>query len=166
MTSSPGTEVQARAVRTLARTFLTLPLVLLVPVLLALPLDDAREPPLALTLGVLALVGAGFAAAHVVGYRAPAIEPGTSAEQAGRESLQRFQTMLVLRFAMTEAPLLVALALSFALDHGPWPYLVAVVPGALSLAFHTWPGRRTVGRTRAALESRGARSYLDEALAA
>jgi hypothetical protein len=71
---------------------------------------------------------------------------------------------MFLRFALTEAPIIAALALSFVLDEGPWPLVVAVVAGVPAMLFHVLVRPSTIERVRAGLEARGARSYLAEAV--
>lgn len=153
----------AQASRILAIAISTAPVVMLVAVLLVVP-PDGTEPSLPVLLGALAAVAVGFFLAQSVGYRAPALAPGLSEAEARRTSLAVFQSRQLLRAAFTEIPIIAALALTFALDEGPWPMVVATVAGVPAMLFHLLPTRRVVDRVRLGLESGGARSYLPEAL--
>lgn len=155
---SPG-----RSLRVLALTLGTSPLIVLVAILFVLPPDQGELS----VLGAAAALGAvvlGFLAAQTIGYRVAALEPGLDEAAARRASVQAFQTTMILRFVLTEAPLIAALALSFVLDEGPWPFVLAVVVGVPSMLFHVLVRPRTIERVRAGLEARGARSYVAEAL--
>ncbi|WP_370208343.1 hypothetical protein [Aeromicrobium sp.] len=157
---SPG-----RTVRVLALALCTSPVVMLVAVLVVLPPSEG-ELSLPVALGVLALVAAAFALAQVVGYRAAPLPPGLGEAEARRRSVAAYQTLMMLRFVVTEVPVILGIALAFSLDQGPWPFVLAVVAGVPSMLFHVLVRRSSVDRVRAGLESGGARSSLDEALAA
>ena len=149
----------------LAISISTAPVVMLVAVLVVVP-PDGTEPSLPVLLGVLALVGLGFLLAQGIGYRVPALPAGLDEAEARRRSLVAFQTRQLVRVALTEIPVVVAVALTFVLDEGPWPMVVATVAGVPAMLYHLLPSRRVVDRVRLGLESGGARSYLPEALGA
>jgi hypothetical protein len=157
---SPG-----RSLRVLGLVLGTQPLVVLVAVLVVLP-PDSGELTLPVAAAVLALVAAGFVVAQTVGYRAAALPPGLDEADARHRSLAAYQQAMILRFVVTEVPVIVSLALAFSIDQGPWPFVLAVVAGVPSILFHVLVRRSGVDRVRSALESGGARSHLDEALAA
>ena len=71
----------------------------------------------------------------------------------------------MLRFALSEAPALVGMALAFVVDQGG--YLVFLVGAAVSLVLavlHVWPSDAQVTRVQQRLESAGARAPLLETL--
>ena len=155
---SPG-----RSLRLLALSLVTSPVIVLVAVLFVLPPGEGELSPVGAVIA-LGAVAIGFLAAQTIGYRVTALEPGLDEGEARRASLLAFQTTMFLRFALTEAPIIAALALSFVLDEGPWPLVVAVVAGVPAMLFHVLVRPSTIERVRAGLEARGARSYLAEAL--
>ena len=112
------------------------------------------------------VVGAvSLALITAVGYRAPALEPGTRPEDGVRTGLGVLRTGQVLRFALSEAPALVGMALAFVVDQGG--YLVFLVGAGVSLALaalHVWPRDAQVTRVQQRLESAGARAPLLETL--
>lgn len=163
MSAAPSAPSPGRSLRILAFTLCTSPVIVLVAILFVLPPAEGELS----TVGAAAVLGAvalGFVAAQTVGYRVAPLEAGLDEAAARRASLQAFQTTMILRFVLTEAPVIGALALSFVLDDGPWPFVLAVVVGVPSMLVHVLVTPRTVERVRAGLEAHGARSYLTEAL--
>jgi hypothetical protein len=163
MSGAPVASSPGRSLRLLAFALLTSPVVMLVAVLVVLP-PDQGELALPVAAGVLAAVLVGFVVAQRLGYRASPLPAGLDVDEARRRSVQAYQVSLLLRFVATEVPLVLALALAFVLQEGPWPYMVAVVAGLPSMAFHVLPRARSIERVQAALEAGGVRSYLPEAL--
>lgn len=107
----------------------------------------------------------GIAAAAVVplvGYRVEPLAPGDPAP--GRTALQRFQSTMLLRMAVSEVPALVALALTVTQPPASW---VNYLPGGLValalLAVHVRPTRAAVGRIEQGLDANGVRSGLSGA---
>lgn len=95
-----------------------------------------------------------------IGYRVPALQPGQ--EDPGT-SYARFQSAMILRFALSEAIAIASLAGAFVVTEGGFLVYVGGMLVSLALmAIHVWPGRRPVERTAAALESGGVRSPLRE----
>ncbi|WP_193613912.1 hypothetical protein [Nocardioides lijunqiniae] len=124
---------------------------------------DAPQP------WVLAAIAAAGVALHVlitlVGYRTPAIAPGTPADVAGGTSAAAMSSGTVLRAALSESVALASIALAFIVSEGS--YLTYVVGAAVSLALfvvHAYPGERTIARTEASLEREGGRSHLRDRL--
>lgn len=113
------------------------------------------------TIGVLAV--AAFLTAETVGFQVAPIAPGTPTEQATAQAVERFRAQLFVRFALTEATVLVGLVLSF-VTAGMWPIVIAMVLGWPVLVWEAYPRRRTVERFAEKLESEGARTALAEAL--
>ncbi|MXG89391.1 hypothetical protein [Nocardioides flavescens] len=128
------------------------------------PTDGALDatPLLAVPL-VAGLVAFGICEA--VGYRAPAITPGTDPEQARAQSVAAYRAGTTTRFAFSEAVLFVCLALGFVVTSGGFLLVVLAAVVAMALVwFECWPRERPVARTQASLERNGAPSYLREAL--
>lgn len=134
-------------------------------VMLILVLGLDAPPVWSLGVGPLLAV-AGFAAANAVGYRIPAAGHGHSRE-IGLTSVDRFRSSLFTRFALAEAPMILALMLSFVIrPESAWPYLAALPFGLASLWWHIWPSEQLISRVQDKLERDGAPSYLREALGA
>jgi hypothetical protein len=101
----------------------------------------------------------------VAGYRAPALAPGTPADEGVRTGLGVLRTGQMLRFALAEAPAVVSIAAAFVVDQGG--YLVFVLGAAVSLVLsvlHVWPRDAQISRVQDRLESAGARAPLLETL--
>jgi hypothetical protein len=137
-------------------------------VLLAIVFTLAPEDPLSLPVAgiVLVLVAAGFVLAQVVGYTVAPLQAGLDEDEARRRSVQAYQERMILRFVLTEAPVIASLALAFVVGQGPWPFALAVLLGVPSMAYHVLVSARAVQRVQAGLEAGGVRSHLPEALAA
>lgn len=99
-----------------------------------------------------------------VGYRTPAVRPGTPPEEAQRAGVAAYTSRTVVRLALSETVALVSLALAFAGDAEDWPgYVTGALVSVALLVVHVWPWSRPVDRTRASLERDGARVPLREA---
>ncbi|HWV26777.1 MAG TPA: hypothetical protein VNZ66_06090 [Aeromicrobium sp.] len=166
MSTPSAPSPQATTLRILAAALCTSPLVLLAVLAFVLPTTWDDEPPVAVVLGLVVLVGVGFASAEAIGFLTEPLETslGTRPDAARQVSLGRFQSSMLLRFALTEVPMLVGLAVSFVLDQGLWPLLTAVAVGLPVMWFETWPSRRNVTKYAARLEAGGVRSGLPETL--
>lgn len=115
---------------------------------------------------VPALSIAGILAAEAVGFTVPPIPAGTDPERVKRLADERFRTGMILRFALTEAPFIVTVALVFAF---PTPEPILLVGGSaaltcLGIAFHCWPWSRPVNKTADVLEADGVKTSLREDL--
>jgi hypothetical protein len=137
------------------------------PILLAVAIwftvSSMEDPPIWTVVVVLALVVGGFLVAETIGYATPALPSDTDRDEAKRRAVMVWRTRLMLRFAVTEAPILVGLSMSFVAE-SRWPFLVGLVAGWPVLAFEILPHRRSIEKLRARLDSGGASSFLDEAL--
>lgn len=93
-----------------------------------------------------------------VGYRVRPVPPGTPVADATRLGLRAFQTMLLVRMALSELVAIASLASAFVLGppDGILGYLTGGVVSAGLVLVHVWPWRRPVERTRVALERDGA----------
>lgn len=96
-----------------------------------------------------------------IGYRAPAISPGTPPETAGRTSAAALSSGTILRAAMAESVAIGSLALAFLLTEGSYvTYLGGAVVSLVLFALHAFPSERTISRTETSLERDGGTSYL------
>lgn len=115
------------------------------------------------------LLGALAVVAHLVctavGYRVPAMAPGTAPDEAATAARAAFQQSTFLRLAVCEAVSLVGIALAFAVR--PQTGMTVVIGVVLSLALlllHGWPGTRVLGRVERSLDRDGGRSYLTDTM--
>ena len=100
---------------------------------------------------------------EAVGYRLPALPTHLTDEEAAVQARTRWQTGMVLRFAMAEFIAIASIAAAFVLTDGDiLVYLGGAVVSLVLMAIHVWPWSRPVGRTAAALEAGGKRSGLRE----
>ena len=120
--------------------------------------------PWAVALVLVTLVGSATLIRYV-GYAVPALPLGLPRENAEATSLRYYTSTTTLRAALSEAPVLVAFACSFAFTPHSWLPLVIALPGGLALFYvHAWPSPRNVAAVEAGLEAQGADSHLGEAL--
>lgn len=149
---------QVQVLRVLALTFTTFPLLLGAVVWFTVP-AATEDLPVWIVAVVIALVVVGWVSAQTVGFQAEPLTQGDGPTAA----LDQFRTALFLRFALTEMPIIVGMALTFVFPHGPWTFAVALLLGLPALVHQTWPSRRVVTRYAARLESRGVPSGLLDA---
>lgn len=120
--------------------------------------------PWAVALVLVTLVGSAMAI-RAVGYSVPALPLGLPRENAETTSLRFFTSTTTLRSALSEAPVLVAFAASFAFLPHSWLPLIIALPGGIALFWvHAWPSPRTAAAVEEGLEADGAESYLSESL--
>ncbi|MFT4299742.1 MAG: hypothetical protein QM597_08930 [Aeromicrobium sp.] len=152
-----GSSPFAQVYRIFASTLIGAPVVLTVVVVLSVT-ASTESLPVGVTAAIIAAVLLGGFAAQTFGYR---LAPLTA---LGQEAVanQRFQQSATLRFALTEAPFIAVVALTYVLPYGWAPTLVAAVIAVPGLFFHLWPTRRVVGRSAERLESGGIPSGLRE----
>ena len=113
----------------------------------------------------VAQVAAGVAVHLVletIGYRMPPLDTDLSDDDAREAARARWQSSMMLRFALSEAIALASLAAAFVLDGGVWTYLGGAVVSLALMAVHVWPWARPVDRVATALEASGRRSHLRE----
>ena len=162
MSSGPAPISQ---LRTLAYSFVAAPAVIVVAMWFVLAADGIGEPPLWSLGVVLAVALAGQQLIQARGYRAAAIPVGTPTAEAAQRAVLVFQTGLILRFALSEVAMVVAIAVAFLVEEGG--FLVVVLGCALALVsmfWHVVPSDTHVNRITEALASEGARVPLREAL--
>jgi hypothetical protein len=112
---------------------------------------------------LLGLVAAGLV--QVFGYRLPALKPGLDPATARATALRAYQSSMFLRFGLSEAVAIVAIALVFAFRSNTiLPYVVAAAIAEALMAYHVWPGTRLIERVQQRLDREGGRSDLAGAL--
>ncbi|MBC2934779.1 hypothetical protein [Nocardioides sp. zg-1228] len=118
-------------------------------------------------LVVLAVQVVAGVAAHLVletiGYRTPALSTDLTDADAAARARTRWQSSMILRFAISESIAIVSIAAAFVLADGS--ILTYLGGAAVSLALmlvHVWPSARPVGKVAEALEADGRRSGLRE----
>lgn len=128
--------------------------------------DPAAPMPSPLAIGiVLAVLLASAVLIRLVGYKVPPLPADISPEQAASASLSTFTSTTTLRTAIAETPVIVAFAVSFALEPRSWLPLLIALPGSIALFWlHAWPSRRTAAALEHSLEADGVESHLSEAL--
>jgi len=129
-------------------------------------LDGLGEyPPTWLALTLTALVVVSLVQAETLGFRPlPARGRRQTAQDPGTEALDAYQRSMMLRWALTSAPTIIALAVCFVRDEGAWPYVITAVLALPIMAFETWPSRRNIDKFARALEAHGQPSGLRERL--
>lgn len=130
-------------------------------------LDDHGAMPDVLWLAILAAVAVAMAAALLtIGYRTPALAPGTRPDEAARVGRTSFQSGTMLRMSLAEAPAIVGLALAFVAGSGGYVlYLLGAVVSMVLLSLHAMPSDGTIARTERSLDREGGRSDLARVLA-
>lgn len=156
--TAPPDALSKRQLLPLLYAFYAGPVLFLLPLVFSLGLPDENPPVYAVVVVALWLAGA-FLFAETFGYRTTALPTDLPPDEAARLAAQRFRATMLLRLAVTESPILLALAFSFAFDN-LWTYVFAFVLGLPMMAFATWPGQRTFEKARGYLEADGGRSYL------
>ncbi|RLV56997.1 hypothetical protein D9V41_04355 [Aeromicrobium phragmitis] len=163
MTVPPTPASRAATLRTLIMALISAPLFILVAIVFVLGgLADATLPPLWMIVGLLLLVAGAFGIARTMEGQLTPVPLGTDREQAMSQSFQAFQANLFLRLAILEAPLFIGIVVSFVVDHGPWPALIAGVPTLLALAVALWPTPSAISRAEQRFDRAGGRSYFSE----
>jgi membrane protein YdbS with pleckstrin-like domain len=157
--ASPPAAAPLAQLRILAGTLISALVVLAVVLTPVLGLDGYPPVWVPVALGVLAVVM--HLLVEAVGYRVPAIAPGTAAADAAPTGRAAFQTSMVLRFALCESVALVAVVAAFVVE--PRTAMTYIVGGTLSLllmAWHVWPSDRLVRRVEQQLDRDGGSSRL------
>jgi hypothetical protein len=156
---------QLDAIRVLCRALIASPAVVLVAVALALGGTGSDRTPIWAPTAVILFGLAMAVLIPLVGYRAPAIAPGTGVDEAKALALKALQGTMMLRYALADVVGLGSVAVALVVEQGGLLpcFLGAVISMALMFQ-HVWPSDRIVDRLRDALERAGGRSYLREAL--
>ena len=158
MTNDQGTTQQRlQAVRILSGALIGGLVIFAVVAVVALGTGEYPSP-----VEAAALFGINVLA-FVVGYRTEAVRPDADPESALTTGLEALQQTTILRFAITEAPAILALAWAFSTGSA-WPYLIGAFWSLLCMAWHVWPSRRVATRLERSLDREGGRSGLVAAL--
>lgn len=161
--ATPTTPVPLAQMRTLVATLMGGLVLFGVVAFLAAGADGYPPTWAAAGLGVLAVVA--HVTVEAIGYRVPAVAPGTPPEDAAAAGLAAYRSTLMLRFALCEAVAMVALVGTFALEpQTGMTYLVGGTFALALLAWHAWPSERTTRRLEQQLDRDGGRSGLADAL--
>lgn len=154
-----------RTAQMMALAFMGMVVVLGVVVYLSVPDADLTLPSTYVIGGqVVAGVVIGLILS-TIGFRVAPITPGTDPEKAKGEALQKHQTSMTLRLALSELVALVSIALAFILTEGQ--VMAYVIGGAISLllmALFAYPSAGNVRRVEASLDGAGAQSRLADTL--
>lgn len=121
-------------------------------------------PSLAWWGGCVAFSLASIVAVQQFGYRLRPLTPGMTRKKASSEALIREQSATILRFAMAEAPAIVAVAAAVVVPGGFLIYLTCALISLAVMWMQVWPHEETVDRMKTALEADGQQSYLRELL--
>lgn len=118
----------------------------------------ADQPPVllhvALLAGLVLSYGAGVFSVRAV----QPLEPSVTGDEALAAAVNAYRTSMILRFALTESPLIALIAVVFVLEYGLWPVIVALPVGLVIVAASIYPTRTNLQRVQDRLESRGART--------
>ncbi len=125
--------------------------------------DRLAAPPLLL---VVAQVVAG-ALVHLfcetVGYRMQPVQPGLRRKAAATQAITRYQSAMIVRFAMIELIAVASLVVAFVVTEGGFlGYVTGAAVSEILMAVHVFPWSRPVDRSQEVLEKRGEPSYLRE----
>ena len=125
-------------------------------------LGTDTTPPTWVPLAQLAAGVAIHFAVEAIGYRVQPLDPSMSDEDAATAARTRWQSSMILRFALIEVLALASLVAAFVIDGGVWTYAVGALVSLVLMAVHVWPAARSVGKTADALEAQGQASFLRE----
>ncbi|KGN36090.1 hypothetical protein [Knoellia subterranea] len=129
-----------------------------------LPSDET--PPIWVPLAQVVAAVVVHVGLETIGYRIAPLESALSDDEAAAEARTRWQSSMMVRFALSEAIAIGSIALAFVVDGGIWVYLVGAAVSLVLMWIHVWPGARSVGRTADALEAGGRASHLRETFGA
>ena len=137
--------------------------VVIIVVAMLVPLgtmDGAFEPTLLIALPVVLALGS-LAVSETLGYRHPAIAPGTPKDQAMRQATTAYSSGTFMRFAFSEVVFVLTLALAFVVTSGGYLALLVAAPITMALIwFECWPRDRPIARSQASLERDGGVTHL------
>lgn len=99
-----------------------------------------------------------------IGYRLPPLPTHLTDEEAVAQARTRWQTGMILRFAIAEFIAIASIAAAFVITDGDiLVYLGGALVSLVLMGIHVWPWARPVGRTADVLEAGGRPSGLREA---
>ncbi|MEO7269379.1 MAG: hypothetical protein ABIW49_09275 [Knoellia sp.] len=126
-------------------------------------LGTAASPPVWVPLAQILAGAVMYFVVEAIGYRPQPLDPGMSDVDAATAGRVRWQSSMILRFALIEVIAIVSLVAAFVIDGGVWTYAVGALVSLALMAVHVWPGVRSISRTADALEAQGRTSFLREA---
>jgi len=126
-------------------------------------LGTDETPPTWVPLAQLAAGVVIHVVVEAIGYRPQPLDPSLDDHEASSEARTRWQSTMILRFALIELIAIASLAAAFVIDGGVWTYLGGALVSLVLMAVHIWPGARSITRTADALEVQGQPSFLREA---
>jgi hypothetical protein len=124
--------------------------------------SDADYPPIWLVVVLVALVGAGAFLSERVWLSASPLPADAGPDELRGEAVNIFAAQTVRKLMYCEAPILIAVVVTFTSGYGGWPLVVTGFPGLLVLTWEVWPSLRNTSLTAAMLDSQGAESQLVE----
>lgn len=125
---------------------------------------DGEVPPGWLLLAQVVAAVVLHVVITLIGYRTPAIPPGTPHDAAGSRAVAAFSSTTFLRLALAESLALVSVAATFVVADEILTYVVGAVLSLVLILVHALPGERVVAKIQASLEREGATSHLRERL--
>lgn len=154
-----------QSLQVLAMSLVGAPVVILVAIWFVLGSDDPWSPPTAMLAVPVALALGAAAMIQAVGYRSEALPATTPPQEAGQIGARRFQSLMIVRFALCEVVTILPLALAFVVSEGGFSVLLlgVVLSEALMLT-HVLPNDGQVEKVRRSLGAQGAVVPLREAL--
>lgn len=157
--TSPSGAQFAMSARILSSTLMGALVFIGVALVFVLPTDET--PPLWVPLAQVAAGVAVHVALEAIGYRVQPLDPGQSDDDAAAAGRLRWQSAMILRFALSEFVALASIAAAFVLQTGGFlVYAVGALVSLVLMFVHVWPWARPVGRTADALEANGKASHL------
>ena len=163
MTTPPAATAWAASTRILAGSLMGALLIMGVAVFFVLG-DDLASPPVVIPLAQIAAGVVLHLLLETVGYRVAPLTLAMSADEAGTAARTRWQSGMVLRFALAESVAIVSLAGAFIVTEGAvLTYVGGALVSLVLMVLHVWPGSRPVGKVADALERDGRGSGLREA---
>jgi len=160
--TTPTPQPSARTYQILANTFTSVP-VLLGIVVFVIQSSEPDAPQVSWLAVVVPLVIAAvsWTLCEQIGYRLPPLESARLDSDVQKLAFARFQAAAMIRIALCEVPMLVAVALTFL---SPPTSIVNYLPGGLAtlllLSVQVRPTRAVVGKSEAALDRNGGHSGL------
>lgn len=124
--------------------------------------SDADYPPIWMCIALVVPIAVGAFFAERVWLTASPLDPDDSVRDQRGQAIGVFAGQTVRKLFYCSIPLLPAIAVAFAGDHGGWPLVIAGFPGVAVIAWETWPSLRNTSMTAAMLDSQGAESHLVE----
>lgn len=160
--ASPDATAPAFAVSARTLTGALMGALVMFGVVLSFVLGTTPAPPVWVPLAQLLAGVALHVLVETIGYRVEPLDPGMADDEAAAVARVRWQSSMILRFALVESLAIASIVAAFVVDGGVWTYAGGALVSLVLMAVHAWPGSRSVTRTAGALEARGQDSFLHE----